>query len=115
MRRIVCTGFGDPLDLVEEPTPEVGPRDVLIEMVAAGVSFVDGLIVSGRYQLRPELPFTPGSVIAGRVVERGREVDSVAATRRPRVTPTPLGTHARPLGDPARLPTEPDGTFARPG
>ena len=80
MQRIVCKGFGSPdmLELVDEPTPEVGPDDVLIEVETAGVSFVDGLIVSGKYQIRPELPFTPGSVFAGRVVERGAD----AGTRR---------------------------------
>jgi len=73
MQRIVCRGFGRPemLELVGEPTPEVGPDDVLVEVEAAGASFVDGLIVRGKYQIRPELPFTPGSVFAGRVAGRG--------------------------------------------
>ena len=64
MQRILCSGFGSPdlLELVDEPTPEVAPNEVLIEVEAAGASFVDGLIVKGKYQIRPELPFTPGSV-----------------------------------------------------
>ena len=80
MQRILCRGFGsaDMLELVDEPTPEVGPNDVLIEVEAAGASFVDGLIVNGKYQVRPELPFTPGSAFAGRVVERGADVDTPA-------------------------------------
>jgi len=49
------------LELVEEPTPEVGPDDVMVEVEAAGASFVDGLIVKGKYQIRPELP-TPAVI-----------------------------------------------------
>ena len=80
MQRILCRGFGGPdmLELVIEPTPGVGPDDILIEVEAAGVSFVDGLIVSGKYQIRPALPFTPGSVFAGRVVGRGADADTQA-------------------------------------
>ena len=80
MQRIVCRGFGGPdlLELVDEPAPEVGPGDVLIEVEAAGVSFVDGLIVSGKYQIRPELPFTPGSVFSGRAARRGADAGAPA-------------------------------------
>ncbi len=55
MQRILCRAFGGPdmLELVDEPTPEVGPNDVLTEVETAGVSFVDGLIVNGKYGLRP--------------------------------------------------------------
>lgn len=67
MRRVVCREFADPerFELVEEPTPEPGPGEVLVAVEAAAVSFVDGLIARGGYQLRPPLPFTPGSAIAG--------------------------------------------------
>lgn len=77
MRRVVCTEFGDPglLQLVEEPTPAPGPGEVLVEVDAAGVSFVDGLIVRGGYQLRPPLPFTPGAAVAGRVAALGPGVE----------------------------------------
>ena len=76
MQRILCRSFGSPdrLELVDEPAPEVGPDDILVEVEAAAASFVDGLIVNGKYQIRPELPFTPGSVFCGRVVERGSDV-----------------------------------------
>ncbi len=80
MQRILCTGFGSPdmLQLVDEPTPGAGPDEVLIEVAAAGTSFVDGLIVEGKYQIRPELPFTPGSALSGQVVECGANVDHLA-------------------------------------
>ena len=73
MRRIVCRQFGPPELLAAETAadPEPGPGDVLIAVRAAGVSFVDGLMTAGRYQVRPALPFTPGLVTAGEIVRAG--------------------------------------------
>ena len=84
MRRIVCREFGPPdqLRLEEAPDPEPGPGEVLVKVRAAGVSFVDGLIAAGRYQLKPPLPFTPGLVAAGEVVASGAGVTGLPAHRR---------------------------------
>ncbi len=73
MRHVVCHEFGSPdrLALEEAPDPQPGPGEVLVAVRAAGVSFVDGLIVSGAYQVKPPLPFTPGLVVAGEVLEAG--------------------------------------------
>ncbi len=80
MRRVVCREFVEPpqLDVVEEPTPEPGPGEVLVEVDSVAVAFVDGLIASGRYQLKPPLPFTPGTGVAGRVVATGDGVTEPA-------------------------------------
>lgn len=80
MRRIVCREFGpvDRLELVEEPDPSPGPGEVVVAVGVAAVAFVDGLIVQGRYQVRPPLPHTPGSVVAGRVRAVGADVDTVS-------------------------------------
>jgi NADPH2:quinone reductase len=80
MRRVVCEAFGDPLALrvVEEPTPRPGPGEVLIEPAAVSASFVDGLIVRGAYQVRPPLPFTPGTCVAGQVAAVGEGVETPA-------------------------------------
>jgi NADPH:quinone reductase len=84
MRRIVCQEFGSPdrLRLEEAPDPRPGPGEVLVKVHAAGVSFVDGLIAGGMYQLKPPLPFTPGLVGAGEVVTTGEGTPALAAGRR---------------------------------
>ena len=80
MRHIVCHEFGPPdrLRLEQAPDPEPGPGEVLVAVRAAGVSFVDGLIVAGRYQMKPPLPFTPGLAVAGEVIAAGEGVAGLA-------------------------------------
>ena len=56
------------IELVECPTPEAGPGQVLIDVHFAGVSFPDVLLSKGEYQIKPELPFIPGSEVSGVVV-----------------------------------------------
>lgn len=67
MKAVLCRQYGPPSTLVvaELPSPVPGPGQVLISVQAAGVNFPDALIVQGKYQSRPELPFTPGSEVAG--------------------------------------------------
>jgi NADPH:quinone reductase len=77
VRSLVCQAFDAPLAIVEEPDPAPGPGEVLVGVRAANVSFVDRLIVSGRYQVRPPLPFTPGAVAAGSVLALGEGCSSV--------------------------------------
>jgi NADPH:quinone reductase len=76
MRSLVCHSFdGDDGLVVEarsDPTPAA--HDVLIGVTAANVTFVDRLIVTGEYQVKPPLPFTPGAVGAGEVLAVGPQV-----------------------------------------
>ena len=69
MRVVVCNEFGplDTLVVEERPDPEPGSGMVRIDVAAAGVNFVDGLICQGSYQLKPPVPFVPGSEVAGTV------------------------------------------------
>jgi NADPH2:quinone reductase len=96
MRRMACREFGPPdrLVLEEVPDPRPGPGQVLVGVRAAGVSFVDGLIVSGGYQLKPPLPFTPGLVAAGEVLDVGAGVSSVARGSRVVSSSLDLGGYA---------------------
>ena len=76
MRAILCRQLGPPerLELGELPSATLGPDDVRVRVHAAGVNFPDTLIIEGRYQFQPALPFAPGSEIAGVIDEIGADV-----------------------------------------
>jgi NADPH2:quinone reductase len=79
-RAIVCPELG-PLDqLTVQSRPIVEPAEgmVRLEVAASGVNFVDGLICQGKYQLKPQVPFVPGSEVAGTVAAVGPGVDGWA-------------------------------------
>lgn len=80
MRQLRCHGFGPPPDLRLEdaPEPRAGDGELLVAVDAANVAFVDRLVVRGLYQVRPDVPFTPGTVLTGTVLEVGAGVDDVA-------------------------------------
>ncbi|MGO4736724.1 NADPH:quinone oxidoreductase family protein [Bosea sp. 2KB_26] len=67
MRAVICKAFGPLEDLVVEAKElgEPGPGEVRVAIEAAGVNFPDTLMVEGKYQVKPPLPFTPGTEIAG--------------------------------------------------
>ena len=64
----------DALTWKELPTPTPGPGQVLIQIEAASLNFPDLLIVQNKYQMKPELPFVPGSEYAGKVQAVGEGV-----------------------------------------
>jgi NADPH:quinone reductase len=76
MRAVLCSAFTGPEDLrigeIEEPKP--ASDEILIDVHAASVSFMDRLLVSGRYQMRPSTPFVPGTEAAGVVIAVGEKV-----------------------------------------
>jgi len=67
----------DALQWREAPTPEPGPGQVRIAVHAASLNFPDLLIVEGKYQSRPPLPFVPGSEFSGHVDAVGEGVTHV--------------------------------------
>lgn len=81
MKAIVVQAFGGPetLALEDRPDPVPGAGEVLVRVGAVAVNFVDGIVVAGRYQFRPELPFTPGKGPAGTVAAVGPGVTGFAA------------------------------------
>ena len=71
MHAVVCREWADygSLPLESVPSPPMRPLGVRIATHAAGVSFATTLIVSGNHQTKPPFPFTPGTEVAGTVVE----------------------------------------------
>ncbi len=84
MRAVIVENFG-PLEnavVKQVETPRPGPKQVLIESRNAGVNFPDVLMISGAYQVRPELPFSPGMEVSGVVAAVGEEVENLAPGQR---------------------------------
>lgn len=79
MRAAIVDAFGslDHLRVGDFPKPEVKPGHVLIAVKAAGVGFVDALAAQGKYQVKQDLPFVPGSEYAGVVEQVGEGVTTV--------------------------------------
>jgi NADPH2:quinone reductase len=80
MRAVLCEAWGGPEGLVVKdisaPAPKAG--EVLIRIRAAGVNFPDVLIIQKKYQVQPELPFSPGAEVSGTVAALGEGVTSLA-------------------------------------
>jgi len=78
MKAVLCKEFGGPDKLVVEdiasPTP--GDGEVLLRVHACGVNFGDTLIIQGSYQVKPELPFSPGMECAGEIASVGAGVEN---------------------------------------
>ncbi|MFN0299161.1 MAG: NADPH:quinone oxidoreductase family protein [Burkholderiales bacterium] len=87
MKAVLCKQPGPPSALVVEDiaSPQPGPGQLVVQMKAAGVNFPDVLIIQGKYQHKPEMPFSPGAEAAGIVTAVGTGVtgfgvgDAVAA------------------------------------
>lgn len=80
MKAIVCRAISEDiatLCLEEHTLPPLKPHEARVRIRAAAVNFTDILTVQGKYQHKPELPFTPGSEAAGDVVVVGGAVTVV--------------------------------------
>jgi NADPH2:quinone reductase len=77
LRAILCTAFDGTKALTVGEAPEPRPRadEVLIDVHAASVSYMDYLMICGGYQMRPALPYVPGTDAAGVVVACGEQVN----------------------------------------
>ena len=78
MKAVLCKAYGPPESLVVEdiPSPTPGPGEAVIAVKAASVNFPDVLIIQNKYQVKPPLPFSPGSELAGIVTMVGEGVTS---------------------------------------
>ena len=80
MKAIVCKNFGPIRDIEykEVDEPSLSEDGILIKVNSVGVNFPDGLLVQGKYQLKPETPFIPGMEVAGEVISLGSKVSNFA-------------------------------------
>jgi NADPH:quinone reductase len=76
MKAILCQQFGMPESLVfaETPSPTASKGKVVISVKSCGVNFPDTLIIQGKYQFKPQMPFSPGGEVAGIVKDVGEGV-----------------------------------------
>lgn len=79
MKALISRQLGMPCDLVVEEVdnPVPGPGQVVVDMKAAGVNYPDTLLIQGKYQFKPSLPFAAGSELAGIVAAVGEGVQNV--------------------------------------
>jgi NADPH:quinone reductase len=84
MKAVLAREFGssESLALEEVPGRAPGAGEVAIAVKACGVNFLDGLMVAGKYQIKPPLPFSPGAEVAGIVTAVGPGVTSLAVGTR---------------------------------
>jgi len=73
MKALLCTHYGTPDDLeladIAEPVPKAG--EALVRVRAAALNFFDTLIIAGKYQTKPPMPFSPAAEFAGTVESLG--------------------------------------------
>ena len=76
MKAVLCKIHGKPEALVIEDvtSPKAGLGEVIISVKACGLNFPDTLIIEGKYQFQPEMPFSPGGEVAGIIKEIGSDV-----------------------------------------
>ena len=77
MKAMIVRELGEPavqLQPGESPEPTAGPDQVVIDVRAIGCNFADILVVQGKYQVKPPLPFSPGLEVAGTIAAVGEGV-----------------------------------------
>ncbi|HZL29858.1 MAG TPA: NADPH:quinone oxidoreductase family protein [Pseudolabrys sp.] len=81
MKALLCTHYGTPDDLeladIADPTP--GPGEAIVRVKAAALNFFDTLIIAGKYQTKPAMPFSPSAEFAGTVEAIGAGVNGFKA------------------------------------
>lgn len=113
MNAVVCESLDglQSLKLGQMPDPVVAAGQILVDVHAASVSFMDCLLVAGKYQMRPQTPFVPGTDAAGVVVAVGEGVSRFKPGDRV-VCGNWFGAYAEKMAAPqgwaARLPHEVD-------
>jgi NADPH2:quinone reductase len=76
MKAIICSRYGtaDDLELRDLPEPQPGDGEVVVKIAAAALNFFDTLLIAGKYQVKPDFPFSPAAEFAGTVHKVGAGV-----------------------------------------
>jgi len=84
MKAVLCKTLGPARDLVlaDVASPQPKINEVLLDVHAAGVNFPDTLIIEGKYQFQPPLPFSPGGEAAGVVAAVGTKAGAFEVGQR---------------------------------
>jgi len=79
MKALLCSRYGTPddLELADIADPKPGPDEAVVRVKAAALNFFDTLIIAGKYQTKPPMPFSPAAEFAGTVESLGAGVSSV--------------------------------------
>ena len=75
-------GSLDSLAIEDRPSPSLSDGQIRVKVAACGLNYVDALMIEGRYQIKPAVPWCPGSEITGTIVECGPGVDASMLGRR---------------------------------
>lgn len=80
MRAALCKSLDGPdgIEIAELPEPTAGAGEAVVKVKAVGLNFADTLITRGKYQFKPDLPFSPGAEIAGEIESVGAGVRDIA-------------------------------------
>jgi len=107
MKALLCRELGsiDNLEVGDAPAPALGAGQVRVGVKAAGVNFPDILMVEGKYQVKPELPFIPGLELAGEVLECADGVEHVRPGDRVMAFARRGGAYAAEIALPAGIVT----------
>ena len=107
MRALLCRSLGSigNLEVADVASPSLGPGQVRIGVRASGINFPDILMVEGKYQVKPELPFIPGLEVAGVVLECAAGVEHVRAGDRVLAFARRGGGHAEEVVVPGAIVT----------
>jgi NADPH2:quinone reductase len=80
MKALICPSLGpvENLQVMDVEPPVAGRGEAVVSVAFAALNFFDTLIIEGKYQLKPEPPFSPAGEFSGRVVALGPGVEGLA-------------------------------------
>ena len=84
MKAVIVRAFGpiESAKVGDWPDPVARPGEVLVDVEAVETNYPDVLVIEGRYQFKPSLPFIPGKAAAGRIAALGKGVSGLAVGQR---------------------------------